>query len=181
MYLVQAKNFGEHLAANITPMVFWGMAIGGPLMGWLSDVLKRRRIITQIGLFLITIIFACIIYIPDLTSWQLGALCFMLGLAASPQVLVFVVAVELTSKNISGTATACTNFLVMLIVLVCNELIGHVLQSTWDGHYLNGAHAFSQTGFQMAFFILVCMMLLSLVGSFFLEETHPLYAGEGGS
>lgn len=172
-FFEQAAYLSHGTAANIAPLIFFGMALGGPIAGLLSEYIGRRKILFQISLVLSFIVFLIIIYMPFLPVYILGSLLFILGLLAGAQVLVFVVGIELTSKEISGTATAGTNFLVMISLIILQPVIGNLLEYTWDGKVVNDIPFYTLEGYQFAFILMPICYVLVFISSFFLTETHP--------
>src|SRR3990167_5624661 len=49
LYLVDARHVAQLSATFVTSMLFFGTVVGGPLAGWISDKIGRRRLPMLMG------------------------------------------------------------------------------------------------------------------------------------
>ncbi len=175
LFFSQAARI-PHLVVSsyLVPAIFLGMAIGGPIAGIISEVIGRRKIIYQVSIIFSALLFILILCYPNLPVHIIALLLFGLGLFTGGQVLVFVVGIELSAKEAAGTATACTNFLVMLGPIVFLPLIGWLLEYQWDGILLNDVPFYSQANYQNALLTLPFCYLLAFLFTFLIHDTHPM-------
>ncbi len=160
-------------AARTTSLIFIGCSIGLPFFGWWSDKIQRRRTPILIGMILVFILSTVIIYTPNLPKGLLFTLLFALGFFVAPQALVFAVAKELSPPRSTGISTAATNFLVTMGAAVFQPLIGYLLDKNWNHTYhANGIPLYSTGDFQHAFMILILVLLIAVVMTFFIPETE---------
>lgn len=170
-FLVHAKNFSHAEAASAISMIFLGWAIGGPIIGCISDVIKQRRLPITIGATLATIVMAYIIYVPSPTKLAIFILLFLLGLFSSVQAITFPVSKEISSPKLSGTAISLTNMITVLSG-VSVFIIGAILDSVWQGKLINGLPYYSSTSYQIALSIIPVALLATVFLTFFLKETY---------
>ncbi len=76
-------------AAVATSLIFWGATIGFAVIGAISDFLKSRIKPLFVGSLATLLLTAALIYIPNLSLWEVYIILFAIGLFVSPQALVF--------------------------------------------------------------------------------------------
>jgi sugar phosphate permease len=171
-YLEQSHGFSKVAAAHANSLIFLGWAVGGPLWGGLSDYIQLRRLPILMAGFFALIIVSIILYVPGLSSVQLCLLLFAFGLASSAQILVFAVARETSSRKMTGTAIALTNFFVMAGGNVFQPVVGKLLDMQWSGTMANGVRMYSPEAYQFALSIMPIGIAIAIVIAFFVRETH---------
>lgn len=175
LFFSQAANISHLIISSyLVPAVFLGMAIGGPIAGVLSEVIGRRKIIYQVSIIVSAILFTVVLCFPTMPVKIITALLFTLGVFTGGQVLVFVIGIELSAREAAGTATACTNFLVMLGPLFFLPFIGWLLDYQWDGVLLNDVPFYSKISYQKALISLPLCYVVAYIFTFFLHDTHPM-------
>lgn len=182
-YLHHAHHLTSSDAAIANSFLFMGFLFGAPLMGWISDRLRRRKLPMFVGAFVAAILMMVVIYVPDLSVTTLNSLMFTLGLFYSVQALVFAVGRELSPQEAAGTAIAITNMLVMLGAMLLQPLIGHILDWSYASqhatvnlqavlHDENVRQLYNAHDYQVAMSIIPLGILIAAVLTFFLRETH---------
>lgn len=178
-YLQRTYNLSSSKAALFNLTIFLGWAVGGPLLGWISDHLKNRRRPIIVCALIATLVITLILYMPAFFQGHLGFLAFALfvfGVFTSVQVVVFAIARELNISGLAGTALAVTNMLVMIGGTLSQPLIGRFLQfisqKTEHNTQFVGLSHFSAHDFQYALVILPIGILLAAGVMFFIKETH---------
>lgn len=171
-YLEQAKGLTRGHAAVASSMIFFGWAVGGPLWGWLSDYIEQRRLPLMIS-SMFSMVFVCLLlYVP---GWSLPAiylLMFGFGVMSSVQILIFAICREVSSMRIAGTAIALTNMIVMIGGSIFQPFVGSLLDKNWTGTLVDGARIYSPLAYEIALSVLPVGILLSIVLTFFIKETH---------
>jgi sugar phosphate permease len=170
-YLEQAKGLSKVYAAHANSMVFLGWAVGGPLWGWFSDFIGRRRMPLFIGTIGAIILVSILLYVPDLSLWAIYITLFLFGLFSSAQILVFAICHETSHITIAGTAIALTNMIVMLSGNIFQPLIGKLLDLGWVGMVYHGARIYTPYSYQQALSILPVSLVCGMVILFFIRET----------
>lgn len=162
-YLERVHGFTQEQAATGVATLFLGWAIGGPLVGILSDWLQVRRSIQTVG-SIVAVAFACLLlYLPSVSHDGVYVLIFLFGLAASTQVLVFPIALSLSPRQFSGTALALTNMLVMLGGALFQPTIGYLLEITGDSYIKNGVHVYSVMDYKIALSVIPIGILVATI------------------
>ncbi len=171
-FIRQAHGYDANTAAQAVSMVFLGWAVGAPVVGWLSDWLKKRKLPMFAGIFFGTTSIAAILYISDLPCWLISTLLFIYGACCSVQVVVFAVGRENSSPWLAGTSLAVTNMFVMLSGVLFQPLVGIVLDVLWDGQYHQGLPSYSIDHYRIALSVLPIGMVIALCLLFSVKETH---------
>lgn len=171
-YLTQAHHLSKAHAANANSMIFLGWAVGGPFWGWFSDFIERRCLpimMASVGALLLVCI---LLYCNDLSLVSTYILLFVFGLLSSVQILVFSICREVSSIKIAGTAIALTNMIVMIGGNIFQPTIGKLLDSRWTGVMVDGARVYSASAYEHALFLMPASILLAIIVTFFIRETH---------
>lgn len=173
-YLQQAKGFSAQQATALMSTVFLGWAIGGPLVGALSDHLNNRRMPLWVGSFLGAIAIALVIYVHGLSAYTMGLLLFLFGVFSSAENIAFAIAKESTLPALAGSAIALTNMFVMLAGALLQPFVGAILDLYWDGTIINDVHHYSNSAYQYALMVIPVTFVLAGVLSFFLEKSYAV-------
>ena len=106
-YLTQVNGFTRTQASMIDSMLFLGMIIGCPLLGWCSDRLRRRKQPMIITAIIAIVIILLIHHWPQASFSTMMILFLLLGFFISGQVIGYPL---ITASNpLSLTATALWN------------------------------------------------------------------------
>jgi len=175
-FLKDVRHLSPQSAAMANSAVFLGFAIGGPLMGWLSDRMSRRRLPMILGALASAVCLTAVIYIPYLHAFAVTVLLFLAGLFASSQVIVFAVGRDNNEPALVGTAVAFTNMAVMMGGVVFQPLVGSLLDWVSEGNMVNGILVYGSHDYMIALAALPVMLVLgALFVAFFLKETYGEY------
>ena len=94
-------------------MVFLGTIVGSPLLGWLSDRIKQRRLPMIVFAVLSFMVVLILIYTPHLSFVQLAIIFFILGFFTSAQIISYPLVAESNPRSIIGTAEGLASVLIM--------------------------------------------------------------------
>lgn len=168
---LETIGLSKEYAALGSSTVFLGFALGGPIWGRTSDIIKSRR--TPLMLGSISAAIASVVLLsmqaPSLTI--LFAVLFLLGFLASAQVLVFAVGEDGCRPGMSATTVSFTNFIVMLGGFVLQPLVGIILDYLRSKHAQIGPQLFAYD-FKLALMILPVGLILAAVLCFFIKESY---------
>lgn len=166
-------KFDRVKASWLTSVIWIGVAIGGPVIGWISTHLHRRKIPILIAALIGLISMICLIYLGYLPIFLLVILLFFIGFASSSQATIFALVQDNNKKEILGTAIGFTNMAVIAGGVTVQPLIGMILQFLWQGKTENAVAIYSFHSFQIALLLLPVSFLAALIISlFFIKETY---------
>ncbi len=172
-YLKAVYQITPEQAASAVSMAFIGWIIAGPTIGALSDKIKRRRMPLIICALMASILLSVIFYVPGLSLPVLYGLFFFVGVFCGAHPLCFAIGKENCPNEISGTAVAVTNTLIMCGGMIFHPLVGKML----DNHAVNvvvtnGIPVYSASDYNYALTVVPVGLALSIILSFFLRETY---------
>lgn len=179
-YLVQHYELTRVQAASTLLAIALGLAAGSPIVGVVSDLLKRRKL--PLILCILCYIFAWL----SLLFWPGGkpavsflpVLFFIMGFSASGFILIWAYAKEVNFRSVSGTAMGLVNMGGILGAAVMQPLLGWALDSRWDGVMEAGARYYPLAAFHFAFKIALIVLFVSWVSIFWMRESYGMVPEE---
>jgi len=171
-FLRVVHHLTPKLAADCNAFVFLGWLIGSPISGWLTDHLKSRRMPLLVAGLASAGAIIVVIYVTNLSVWELKLLLFLFGAFCSAEIIVFAVGKENYALNVSGTALAVINMIVMLGGFVFQPLVGMLLDWRWSGAMQGHVPIYAVSDYQHALILLPMGMIVAAVLSLILKETH---------
>lgn len=164
------------VASAACSMIWLGIGVGSPLIGWWSDRIRRRcfplMITSMTGVF--ALVFA--VYVPHVPLPVMYLLLFLFGMAASGQSLSFGLVKDQSHPSMVGTAIGFNNMAVVAGGALFQPLVGFLLDMNWTGEIEGGIPVYSASNYRWALLILpLCYFVGLVVSRLFLKETycHP--------
>jgi MFS family permease len=155
LYLQHVRHFSLTEASWITSMVFFGIMLGAPVIGWISDVLQRRKSLMILGALLSCTTIMSIIYLPNVSLMSAMTLFFVLGFLSGVQVLAYPFVVESNPPELASSATSVIalsiNLGAALMQLIFGILVDH-------------------SGYSVAMLALLIAAIISLLIALFLHN-----------
>lgn len=172
-YLTQVYELPRVRAANLVGLAALGLLVGAPLLGWLSDRLRRRRLplIVVSGLNVVTWI-ALVAPAPPIAPDFLPLICFLIGLGSSVVVLVFAAIREVNDPRCVGVALGFHNLPTFLSFGVMQWVTGLVLDHHWDGALLAGVRIYGADAYRAAFALCLALAAGSFLSACLAPETR---------
>ncbi|MAZ39572.1 MAG: MFS transporter [Legionellales bacterium] len=162
-FLVEAYHLNNTMAASFTSLVFIGLAIGGPLFGYISDKLQNRIKVIFWGTLLGLLCLCIIIYVPHLPLSLLALLIMMFGLGGSVFMLAFAMGKELNPIGFAASIIALINTGDAIFAAVSQPLVGKLLDLTWQNKIINGVHYFSTNNYKIALLLLPIYLMIAII------------------
>jgi MFS family permease len=168
-FLVEAHQFSRGEAGFLVSLIFIGWVLGGPVYGWISDYLQRRKAPMYFAAWSSLLCVALIIYCP-LPYLGLATCMFALGVCSSGFVLAFAVAKERSPLPQAGTVVGFMNML--------NTFLGGALLQQLIGYYLDCLLQ-DKTGdccglsqYRLAMSCIPLSLVFAIIMLVFVKETH---------
>jgi len=173
-YLMHVYCMTRAEAGAVLGMIAWGMIVGSPFLGLLSDrVLKSRKkvfVLCTSGLAFILLIFS--IFPSDLSHATLYVLFFIFSICASSIVVIgFTMTKELFPVEIAGTSVGTVNLFPFLGGAIFMPILGKVLDA-----YPKSTAGYSVDAYSTILLILLGTSLAALICTFVMKETFPVEA-----
>jgi sugar phosphate permease len=140
---------------------------------FLSDHWRNRKKVMFISASVYLLVFLILIYRQDITPTAMYGFMFAAGFFFSGQNLVFAMATERMPVEVSGTAAAFTNMIVMLSGVIFEPLVGWLLDHHWSGELTNGIPHFTLADFTYALTAIPIALFFAIISLFFIRETYP--------
>lgn len=149
-------------SANYMIIAVLGAAVSGLIIGYLSDKIKRRKILLKICSVSTLICWISVVYFP-VPIKILPIFLFLFGFVMSAFTLVWTIGNEVNNKWFSGMATGVINCFGFLGAALIPVLMGKVLD-IYKGDIV--------LGYKIAFSIYILILITSVVFSFLVTETY---------
>jgi cyanate permease len=156
-------NLTAREAASLSSFVFIGFGLGSPLFGWIAGKINDQIGAMLIGTALSLISLLLVIYLPTSNCIFLATLLLLFGLGTGAFMACFSVGKGVNHLLLGGTIVALINMGDPLIGSITEPLIGKLLDLSWTGTIVNGAHQFPASGFYHAFSILPFYIFVAIV------------------
>ncbi len=151
-------------ATSIISIYFFGLIVGSPLFAFLSKTLKSYKKPMFIGSILLFITLILIVFIKHNLS-VLRMLLFLFGFFSSSQVLSFLFAMKLNSKDVVGSVSGVVNTITMLGGTIFVPLVGMVID------YSRNTNTFySPIDYQLGMIPLLISITIAMIVTHFIKE-----------
>ncbi|MBI4755887.1 MAG: MFS transporter [Betaproteobacteria bacterium] len=171
-YLSQVYGLGKKEAAAITSAMLVAWAVGGPLLGALSQRMGRRKPL-YVGTTAVALAGWCLIaFLPPLPLPALVALLLVLGFVSGSLIIGFAFTKESVPLHLAGTASGICNMGPLLGGAVLQPVVGLVLDARWNGALEAGARIYDAGAWQAGFVVMTACIAASLVLVSLTRETH---------
>ncbi len=152
-FLQEMYGMSREGSAALVSMVFLGLAVGSPCLGFLSDHLNKRFEVMMLGLIFSFITLSFAVYCP-MPSFLLGVCLFLFGFSTGAFMLAFALGRDLNNIALAATVVGLINTGDALVGSISEPLVGKILDVLWTGSVVNGAHVFSASNYHIALAIL---------------------------
>lgn len=171
-YFKVAHHLTSQQAANVSALTFLGWIVGGPVIGVISDKIKRRRLPLVITSGVTALLLYIIFYYPGLTLNQLSTIAFIAGICCGAHPLCFALGKENNPTPMAGTAVAVTNMFIMFGGMFFPPLVGKLLDLHANNLSVDGLHVYAASDYTFALSIVPLGVVLGTILSMFIKETY---------
>lgn len=172
-YLKSVYGLSPEQAVAISSYTFYGWIISGPIIGVISDRIKRRVVPLTFTGFFAAVLLCVVFYIPGLNVDGLYLVFFMIGFCCGAHPLCFALGKESNPIQISGTAVAVTNMLIMAGGAIFQPVIGKLLDlHSTSAIGTSGLPIYTASDYTFALSVVPIGVALGIFLSLFLKETY---------
>lgn len=171
-YAMTAYDVERPTAAFAVSSVMFGWGVGGPLWGWISGRIGRRKPPIVMAGVLATGALAGALYLPDLSLDGFRLLLFLQGIGGAGMTLSYALIREHSGRSVTGAALGLVNMAPVAGGAIFQPVVGLLLDAGWDGTLLEGARVYDLATYEQAFLILPAMTFLALLSALAIGETH---------
>lgn len=170
-YLQYGRGLTAHAAAFATGLIFIGWGISGPLSGWLSDRMGRRKPLMIFSALCGIVLTSLFVFYPSLDKTSAYLIFFVFGLTNTGVAIAYAVSTEIHESNVVGTSIAFTNMISIFVGALMQPLVGRLVD------LVSGARAYNVeslllSDFQAGLKILPLCSLVALILAFTVKETY---------
>lgn len=170
-FLQTQYGFTPHQAALTTSGMLVVWSLSSVAYGPLSQRIGRRKPLYFAGLVVELVLWAIVVFVPNLPPALLLAILAGVAIAAGAFVLNFAFAKESVPARLGGTVSGVANMGVMLGGMLMQPLVGFVLDRHWLGALSGGARVYDFEGYRAAFSLMLAWTAAALVLLAFTRET----------
>jgi MFS family permease len=146
----------------------------GPVTGWVSDRMMRRRkapyTMLTAGLTGLWIVFALTLGAQPL--WGVFVLFFIMGIVSAAFVLTWPIGGEVNPPHLAGVAVAVVNLGGFVGAALTQAPLGALLDARWEGAMVAGARAYPLAAYRAAFGACAAFVFVAALTSLFVRETR---------
>jgi MFS family permease len=181
-YLRDVYGLGLTEASVYAAAYSLALVVAGPLTGFLSDrVLRRRRLpYTLLTLAQFAGWGAFVLTLGRVPLGGLYALLFAMGLVSGAFVLTWPLGRELNPPELAGVAVAAVNLGGFVGIALTQGPLGALLDRGWAGAMAGGARVYPVGAYRTAFAACALLVLCSSLTSLLIRETRGRNVYRGG-
>lgn len=173
-YLQQKYQISVIEASGLCSMIWLGIGIGSPLLGWISDHCYSRRLALVTSAVFGLVSTLILLYMPNVPVSMMYIVLFFLGLGAGGQSVSFAVVKDNNPPELVGTASGFNNLSVLLGGAIFQPVVGILLKYNDSSTIVNEVPVYSVHSYNDALLVMpLCYLASLLIAVFLLKESHP--------
>jgi len=165
-FLTQNYQMSLDQATTAASMALVGIAIGGPLLSFISSKTGKRKPIMWGSMLIACLICSGLIFGKNLNPYFVILLILLCGMLSASYMLAFAVAKEVTVRSVRGTTMAAINLITMSSAIFLQPLVGCLIKTNFV--YLSNT---LDTSYRLSLLILPIGFLIAVVMALKMTET----------
>lgn len=166
-YLV-SRGLSQTIAATISSFLWIGFAVGGPLTGKVSELMKRRKPILILCGFFGLLGSLSILYFPTQEVVLFATFFFLIGFASTGCSVAFASISEHVQGSVQATAIGFNNSMLTFFAALFPPIAGFLIEMGTTGK----PPLYTAAQYETGLILMPCFYLISLtISSFFIRET----------
>lgn len=173
-FLQEKYQVSVVVASGLCSMIWLGIGIGSPLLGWVSDRFYSRRLALAISSIFGLVATLILLYVPEVPITWMSLVLFMLGFGAGGQTVSFAVVKDNNPAHLVGTASGFNNLSVLLGGAIFQPLVGVILHRSEEWRLVHDVPVYNMSSYQTALLVMPLCYLISLILALWLiKESYP--------
>ena len=173
-YLQEKYHVSVMMASGLCSMIWFGIGVGSPLLGWVSDRFCSRRLALVVSSICGLVATLVVLYVPNVSIGLMYPVLFLLGFGAGGQTVSFAVVTDNNPAHLVGTASGFNNLSVLIGGALFQPLVGMMLHHSADATVVNGVSIYTLSSYQHALWVMPCCFFASLLlAIFWIRESYP--------
>ena len=174
-YLSQVKHISIESAAYLNSIIFVGLFLGCPVVGWLSNYYNNRVKVLRACLVICLLSLLYILYggeigIPS-NMYVLTLMIFIYGFANSAIVICYAYSSDISTNGNSGLAIAVTNMCSIAFGAFASPLVGLILENFGHPYNVDGVVNYDVFDYNLSFICLPIGIIVALFLTLIMKET----------
>lgn len=157
------RELDFHTATTASAMVAFGWVFGCPLLGYITDKIKKRKPVLMLGALMMILTLIQLLYFPDMIHVKFSM--FLLGVGSGAAMIPYSIIKEANPDNVKGSATGAINFITFGVTTILSPIFSHLFGQSLD------TTADKLTHFQHAGLFWIIGISIAILISFLLKET----------
>lgn len=173
-YLLQVYSLPAGAAAGYMMLIAIGIMVGSPLVGFISDKTRSRKIpyLVFMGGYVATWVSVVLWNGGRPPGYALGAMFFGLGFLGSCYILSWACAKEVCLPRLAGLASGTANVGGFLGAALVQSIMGLALDSRWSGRTAGGVRVYDAGAYRFALSFCAGTAIIGLISVMLLRETR---------
>lgn len=170
-FLTLKYGLTKETSAQFVSLIYIGLCIGTFAAGVLASRMRDIRPVISLIAVGGAVILSLVVFFESSSLFALALMMLVMGLAAGGEILCFTGACQQMPVAVSGTITGFLNCAVTLGAAEIQRRVGALLNYFWDGtRTLDKLPVYTIEDYQSAFSLVILIMLVSFVFTFFLDK-----------
>lgn len=171
-FLQSVYGLSKHTAALVCSLMWLGLAVASPFLGWISTASRSRKVPLSVSSFVGAVAFGMLLAWHFESIFVVGILVFLAGTACAGQALSFTVVKEINENRQRATAIAFNNMANVISGALFQPILGRLLDFHCDGQGVSVIQTCQSHHFRMSMLVILGAYFVSfLVASFFIRES----------
>lgn len=163
-FLRRAFDLSLEQATLACSLVLAGIGIGSPIVGIFCHTTELQIRCERVCSVLMLIILCTILYVPTLSLIEIYVLMFLLGASGGGIILGYAIVSNIASEGAKSTSVGFTNALSFTGAIVCQPLVGWLLNRLSNTIGKNGIEYYTAANYRAALTVLpVCISLAIMI------------------
>ncbi|GBD45041.1 putative sulfoacetate transporter SauU [bacterium HR40] len=168
-YFRQVAGLAREQAGLFTSLLLVAWAVGGPLMGAVSDRVGRRPVLIACALLMAASWLPFLLAAPPPMPLATAAMLVM-GVAGGAMVVAYAAARDRFAEEGAATAMGIVNSSVLLAGALLQTFVGWFLDLGWRGQLAEGARVYPAAAWRGAWVLLFCSPIAAAVCAWLLPR-----------
>lgn len=169
-FLQYGQGLSAQQAAFATGLIFIGWGISGPISGYISDKMGRRKPIMILSALCGIVLSSIFVFYPHMSAGYAYLIFLVFGFTNTGVAIAYAVSAEIHDRNVIGTSIAFTNMISIFVGALFQPIVGWMIDKTAGEKTLNVANL-HLTDFQAGLWILPIASFIALILSLLVKET----------
>ncbi len=170
-YLQFGRGLSAHSAAFATGLIFIGWAISGPVTGYISDRLGRRKPLMILSAAFGMVLSSVFVFYPYMSQNLAYLIFFVFGLTNTGVAIAYAVSTEIQDRKVVGTSIAFTNMTSIFVGALFQPFVGYLVDLAAGSRAYN-VETLLLSDFQAGLSVLPLCSLVALLLAFSVKETY---------